>query len=99
MRGVGEELLKLLCESDYPQSTQNIARQISWATDGRSVRPGLSRLEHAELVRREKKIYWRPTERGREVNEILDRITVARGGTFAGRRESGIDYSESHALR
>lgn len=72
------------------------------SADGRTIAGPIRRLLRVGLVEKRvlpKMVYYRATARGLEVDAILARITVARGGTFAGRAASGIDVSESVALR
>ena len=108
--GRGEQILEVLVDAEseglYGGSTHllTIARRIEWASDGRSVRPTLRRLEMAELIEQHHgsgcvDAGWRPTPRGREVDAILRRITAARGGSFVPRNDAGISFGEAHALR
>lgn len=107
--GAGERVLEVLVnyEKDglYSGSTWigDIVRKISWATDGRSVRPALTRLERAGLIEQDRSALsqtsWRPTARGREVDGLLRQITARRGGTFRPRVDVGIDIIESAALQ
>jgi hypothetical protein len=110
LRGQGEEILQVLVKAEhdglYSGSTWvgGIVRRIGWATDGRSVTPTLMRLQRHKLVERDdqgggRKQHWRPTARGREVDAILDKIVVERGGQFVPFSQAGIDFYEAGALR
>lgn len=77
----------------------DVARRLTGSSDGRRVSHAFRRLERAGLAERTDPGYAKPTERGLEVDGILERITAARGGRFQGRYAAGITHTESHALR
>lgn len=103
MRGLGETILQKLVASDEPLTVTRVAAFAVGVADGRRVSQPLDRLARAGLVEGKKRgkepTLWTPTARGREVDQILDRITVDRGGTFMGTAQAGISFSESFALR
>ena len=88
-----------LYDQEYGSHLKRIARTITGRSDGRKIGHQVSQLEAAGLIHRTARGYAKPTPRGFEVDGILDKITVARGGKFQGRNEAGIHFSESHALR
>lgn len=96
MKG-GEAVLHALVE-EGGLTAHEIARKIG-LRDGRSVAQTLRQLERAKLAH-EGHVHarWWPTKRGAEVDALLDRITAARGGRFAGRAAVGISFTESFAL-
>lgn len=103
----GEQVLEVLVDFErdglYSGSTWigDVVRKIAWASDGRSVRPAIAKLERAGLVEKVGGLpgtRWRPTARGREVDALLRQITARRGGSFRPRTEVGIDITESAAL-
>jgi hypothetical protein len=107
MNVTGENVLRDLVKArrdglyDQTRGTwlPDVARHLRGRTDGRLVSHAFRRLERAGLAERTAPGYAKPTARGVEVDGILDRITVARGGRFEGRFAAGITSSESHALR
>lgn len=102
-RPKAERILEhLVKRADGAQDVTAIAIDVDGYADGRSVAYALRELETAGLIQRtsgRRRSLWYPTARGREVDAILDRITVARGGTFEGRVRAGITTSETLALR
>lgn len=97
-RGLGEQILQVLVAQDGWLSPRVIAEKVG-KRDGRSVIQPLRRLQRADLVHESRRTgAWYPTKRGREVDAILDRITVARGGVFEPTAHAGISISEVLAL-
>jgi Mn-dependent DtxR family transcriptional regulator len=94
---VGERILELLVDQGEMWPWR-IARYVG-GRDGRSVTYPLKRLERAGLIERPPGGGYRATARGREVDAIMRRITVRRGGSFQPRTEAGVDVTESVALR
>ena len=87
----GENVLRVLCELERTLSEIDDVRTPVWPSeiarklgkrDGRSVARPLTKLEHAGLVVRMGGGTYRSTPHGRRVNEVLDEVVFARGGTF-----------------
>lgn len=102
MKLCGADVLEQLidCESESIECGgvgACLSRELS--ASHQAVTAKLLKLESCGLVeRRLGHPAWAATDRGREVNTILDRITVARGGTFTPRVTAGIASTESYAL-
>lgn len=79
-----------------------VALRVLGTVDGRTIYQSCRRLERGgllEIARHGGRTDIRATQRGREVDAILARITHARGGTFAPWSLSGISSDESLSLR
>lgn len=90
-----------LADRERGVSITYVAGVVTGVRDGRKIMGRLRKLERAELVTLERigdTTFARPTQRGIEVDEILERITADRGGEFAPRLHSGITSRESVAL-
>lgn len=110
-RARGADVLQVLVQLNENGKWASTAREVAerlGLLDGRAVTPQLNRLVGAGLARRprephtrwgtETKYRYVPTDRGREVDAVLDRIVAARGGTFQPQRQAGIKPLESVAL-
>lgn len=90
-----------LADRNHGVSATYVARLITGVADARKIMQRARKLADAGLItikRQGDTTFLRPTERGIEVDEILERITAARGGEFAPRYTSGISPRESLAL-
>ena len=95
MRRQGENVLEALCRLTandvvlFGMTARAVADDLGY-TDGRSVTPALQRLERAALVRaieKHRKLRWKPTPRGRDLDRLLAAASHERGGTFRPSRE------------
>lgn len=106
----GDDLLEAIVKYGYTDgladrvrgiSLSYVARVLTGAFDGRKVIHRAKKLQSAGLIEIERRgdtTFAKPTQRGIEVDGILERITAARGGEFAPRAHAGITAAERVAL-